>query len=171
MDANRRSISCAATIAMLLAALAAAPARAQDTGVLLLTDLEQIPLKAYAEMMNAGVLKLAHGSTRDIPTINVFRSIRTSLTGWRPVSVLVASNELFTSEYAERRLLPIALRPIAVSTLGVRVADLERPERIAELHQAIRKPEGGDDAYFFLVLTSGGLTRYYPFRIRQAGQQ
>lgn len=169
MDASRRTISCAAALVMLLVALAA-PARAQDSGVLLLTDLEQIPLKTYAEMMNAGILKLTSGSAKDIPTISVFRSIRTSLTGWRPVSVLVASNELFTSEYAERRLIPIAIRPIAVSTLGVRVADLERPARIAQLHKAIRKPEGGDDAYFFLVLASDGLTRYYPFRIRQAAK-
>jgi hypothetical protein len=142
------------------------PARAQGTGVLLVTSTEQIPLKAYAEFMATGLLRLTSGSESDIPTVEDFRFIRCSITGWRPVNVLVASAELFTSEYAERRLLPIALRPVGVTAVAVRVADLERPERVAELHSAVGVPEGGDDAYFFLVLAAEGLTRFYPFRIR-----
>jgi len=77
----------------------------------------------------------------------------------------VSSDELFRSEYAERRLLPIFTRPMAVSTVAARVADLEKPERIAELRRAVKVPEGGDNSYFFLILFSGDMTRYYPFRI------
>ncbi len=51
-----------------------------------------------------------------------------------------------------------------------RVPSVEKPERIAELHNAIRRPEGGEDACFFLILTSGDLTHYYPFRMRQAAK-
>jgi hypothetical protein len=104
---------------------------------------------------------------KDIPTIDTFRMLRTSLTGWAPVAVMVASEDLFKSEYSERRMIPIATRPVGVTALAVRVADLEQPDRIRELHAAIQRPEGGDDAYFFLILTSGGINRYYPFRIRQ----
>lgn len=147
-----------------------APAAAQGTAILLFTDTEQIPLKAYAEFMRAGILQLTSGSAKDIPTIDSFRMLRTSLTGWRPVAVMVASDDLFKSEYAERRMIPIATRPVGVTALAVRVADLERSERIRELHAAIQRPEGGDDAYFFLILTSGDMNRYYPFRIRQAGR-
>ncbi len=43
-----------AAAAVVSALLAAAPARAQNAGVLLFTDTEQIPLKAYAEFMRAG---------------------------------------------------------------------------------------------------------------------
>jgi hypothetical protein len=169
MDANRRSIKLIAAVAGIVVLLAV-PAPAQDTGVLLVTETEQIPLKTYAEFMNAGILRITSGAIRDIPTIDTFRLIRCSITGWHPVAVLVASEELFKSEYAERRQIPIALRPVGVTAVAVRVADLEQPSRIAELHRAIGRPEGGEEAYFFLVLTSGGITRYYPFRMRQAAQ-
>ncbi len=147
--------------------IAVAPARAQGTGILLFTEQEQIPLKTYAEFMRAGILRFTSGAVKDIPTVDSFRFIRCSITGWRPVAVMVASGDLFKSEYSERRMIPIALRPVGVTAVTVRVADLETPERIAELHRAIQRPEGGDDAYFFLILTSGDITRYYPFRMRQ----
>jgi hypothetical protein len=151
--------------------LVAAPARAQDTGVLLFTEDEQIPLKTYAEFLGSGILRITHGSVRDIPTIDSLRFIRVSRTGWKPVAVMAASDELFKTEFAERRMIPIAVRPVGVSAVTVRVADLEKPERVAELHRAIRKPEGGDQAYFFLIYTSGQVTQYYPFRVRQAAKR
>ena len=155
---------------LLCAALVAAPARItaqQVAPIVLYTATEQIPMKAYAEMMRAGFLQLTFGSQKDIPTVSDIRYFRCGLTGWAPKGVLVASEEIFRSEYAERRLLPIFTRPVAVSTVAARVADLENPERIAELRRAVKVPEGGDASYFFLILSSGdlGMTRYYPFRI------
>lgn len=144
----------------------ALPARGQDTSIVLFTESEQIPLITYAEFLRTGVLRITSGAVKDIPTVDSIRFIRTALTGWQPVAVMAASEELFTSEYAERRMIPIATRPVGVTALAVRVADLEDPARIAELHRAIKQPEGGDKAYFFLVLSSGGITRYYPFRMR-----
>lgn len=170
MDASRRSISFVAVLVGFIAVFAATPARAQDTGVLLFTDTEQIPLKTYAEFMRAGILRISSGAVKDIPTIETFRMIRCSITGWRPVAVLVASEDLFKTEYAERRMIPIAQRPVGVTAVTVRVADLENPQRIAELHKAIGRPEGGAEAYFFLGLSSGDVTRYYPFRMRQAAR-
>jgi hypothetical protein len=171
MDANHRLNRLVVALVAGVAMLNTGPAAAQDTGVLLVTETEQIPLRTYAEFMRAGILRITHGSLKDIPTVDSIRFIRCSRTGWRPVSVMVASEELFTSEYAERRMIPIATRPVGVTAVAVRVADLEKPERIAELHRAIKQPEGGENAYFFLVLTSGGITQYYPFRIRQAPAQ
>jgi hypothetical protein len=164
MDASRPLSRLLAALAIVIAV--AAPATAQGTGVLLFTDTEQIPLKTYAEFMRAGILKITSGAVKDIPTIDTFRMIRCSITGWRPVAVLVASEDLFKSEYAERRMIPIAQRPVGVTAVAVRVADLEDPQRVAELHKAIGRPEGWDEAYFFLGLSSGDLTRYYPFRMR-----
>lgn len=157
-----------AVVATLL--IPAAPA-AQNTGLLLFTETEQIPLKTYAEFMASGVLRITSGNIKDIPTVDTFRFIRCSRTGWQPVAVMAASEELFTSEYAERRRIPIALRQVGVTAFTVRVADLEDPARVAELHQAIRQPEGGDKAYFFLIYTSGGVTQYYPFRVRQTAKK
>lgn len=87
MDASRRSISFVVALAGVVAVLAAAPARAQDTGVLLFTETEQIPLKTYAEFMRAGFLRITSGAVKDIPTIDTFRMIRCSITGWHPVAL------------------------------------------------------------------------------------
>jgi hypothetical protein len=163
-DQSRRLTSAlAAAVAAVL--MLAAPAIAQQAPIVLFTSQEQIPLKAYAEFMRSGVLQIVSGSQRDIPTVSDVSYIRCGLTGWAPKGVMVASEELFKSETAERRLLPIFVRPVAVSTVAVRVADLEKPERIAELRRAVKVPEGGEKSYFFLILSSGDMTRYYPFRI------
>ena len=171
MDANRRPGKFVAALVASVALWCALPAQGQSTGVLLFTETEQIPLKTYAEFMRSGILRITSGSVKDIPTVDSIRFIRCAITGWRPVAVMAASEELFTSEYAERRLIPIATRPVGVTAVTVRVADLEKPERVAELHRAIKQPEGGDKAYFFLILTSGDITHYYPFRMGQAAKR
>src|SRR5215212_1461129 len=167
MDRSRSRQFSSAIVAALLALVTLAPpvALAQQAPIVLFTSKEQIPLKAYAEFMRSGVLRIVSGSTRDIPTVTDFSHFRCGLTGWAPKGVMVASEELFESETAERRLLPVFLKPVAVSTVAVRAADLETPERIAELLRAVKVPEGGDKSYFFLILSSGDMTRYYPFRI------
>lgn len=163
---NRRLISAvAATCACLLGVSNPAIVAQQAAPIVLHTATEQIPLKAYAEMMRSGVLRMSSGSERDIPTVTDVSYIRCGLTGWQPKGVLVASEELFVSDRAERRLLTIFVRPIAVSTVAARVVDLESPEKIAELRRAVKVPEGGDKSYFFLMLSSGDMMRYYPFRI------
>jgi hypothetical protein len=162
---SRRVNRLSALVVAVAALLVAATAHAQ-TGVVLFTEKEQIPLKTYAEFMGSGVLRITSGAVKDIPTVDSFRFIRCAITGWRPVAVMVAAGDLFKSEYSERRMIPIALRPVGVTAVTVRVADLETPERIAELHTAIKRPEGGEDAFFFLILTSGDITHYYPFRMR-----
>jgi hypothetical protein len=167
MDRNRhrrRSASLFAA-ALAVATLIAPVAAQQSSPIVLHTSTEQIPLRTYAEMMRAGILRIVSGSQKDIPTVPDVSYFRCGLTGWAPKGVLVASAELFISERAERRLIPIFVRPIAVSTVAARAADLEKPERVAELRKAVKVPEGGDDSYFFLILSSGDMTRYYPFRI------
>ena len=169
MDRSRSFISASLAAFAAIAVLAAPLAAQQAAPVVLHTSTEQIPLKTYAEMMRTGVLRIVSGSPRDIPTVGDVSYFNCGLTGWSPKGVLVASEELFVSDRAERRLLPIFTRPTGVSSVAVRVADLEKPERIAELRRQVKIPEGGEKSYFFLILSSGGgvgdLTRYYPFRI------
>ena len=162
---SRRFGSSIAAAIVALTVLAAPIAMAQQAPIVLFTSKEQIPLKAYAEFMRSGILQLVSGTPKDIPTITDFSYFRCGLTGWAPKGVMVASEELFRSETAERRLLPVFLKPVAVSTVAVRAADLEKPERIAELLRAVKVPEGGERSFFFLILSSGDMTRYYPFRI------
>ena len=168
MDRSRslRASSAIAAVIVAIMTLAAPIALVgQSAPIVLFTSKEQIPLNAYAEFMRSGILQLVSGSPKDIPTVSDVSYFRCGLTGWAPKGVLVASEELFKSEYAERRLLPIFTRPVAVSTVAARAADLEKPERIAELRRAVKVPEGGERSYFFLILSSGDMTRYYPFRI------
>ena len=168
MDRNRNRHSTSALAAALAAViLIAAPTvlAQQQSPIVLFTSKEQIPLKAYAEMMRAGFLQITSGSAKDIPTVTDVSYFRCGLTGWAPKGVLVASEELFTSDTAERRLLPIVIRPVGVSTVQARAVDLESPAKIESLRKAVGVPEGGDKSYFFLILSSGGMTRYYPFRI------
>ena len=168
MDRNRhRRQAISAFVAAIAVATLIAPSIAaqQMSPIVLHTAKEQIPLKTYAEMMRAGILQIVSGSVKDIPTVTDVSYFRCGLTGWAPKGVLVTSAELFKTEFAERRLIPIFIRPIAVSTVAARAADLENPERVAELRKAVKVPEGGDDSYFFLILSSGDMTRYYPFRI------
>ena len=166
MDRNRIRRRASASAAAFVVAILIAPLRAQSSSPIVIhTSTEQIPLTAYAEMMRAGILQIVSGSAKDIPTVNDVSYFRCGLTGWAPKGVLVASEELFRSEYAERRLIPIFIRRVAASTVAARAADLETPERIAELRRAVKVPEGGDKSYFFLILSSGDMTRYYPFRI------
>ena len=167
--ASRRAIRALLVGTIVLAF--AAPAAAQDSGIVLFTETEQIQLKTYAEFLGSGVLRITHGTLKDIPTVDSIRFIRCARTGWQPVGVMAASEELFSDEKAERRLLRIALRPVGVTAVAARVADLEDPKRVAELHRAIEQPEGGDKAYFFLILTSGQVTQYYPFRMRPAAKE
>ena len=167
MDSNQNRRSTSAIVALAAVVLIGAPSSLaqQQSPIVLFTAKEQVPLKAYAEMMRAGILQITSGSAKDIPTVTDVSYFRCALTGWSPKGVLVASEELFESEYAERRLIPIFIKPVAVSTVAARAADLEKPERIAELRKAVKVPEGGDKSYFFLILSSGDMTRYYPFRI------
>ncbi len=113
MDRNRhrRSISAlAAAIAAVVVITAPVALARQGAPIVLFTSKEQIPLKAYAEFMRSGILQLVSGSPKDIPTVSDVSYFRCGLTGWSPKGVLVASEELFRSEYAERRLLPLVLK-------------------------------------------------------------
>ncbi len=145
-----------------IALCTALPAAAQ---VVLHTSTEQIQLKAYAEFRGSGVLRMSSGSFKDIPTIENFRMLRCNLTGWLPGRAMVASDKLFESEYAERRLISIATRKVGVTATEVRIADLEQPARIAQLLKDV-DDESGANASFFFVLTGDGMIRYYPFKMK-----
>jgi hypothetical protein len=166
MDArSRRSISAIAAL-IVAAVLLATPVAAQNTAIILFTGKEQIPLKTYAEFLGAGILRITSGAAKDIPTVDRVDFIRCALTGWRPGPVLITSEALFTDERSERRLTPTVVRPIGVTAVAVRAPALDDPKQVAQLLKAVGAPEGGERSYFFLILTSGDATRYYPFRLR-----
>ena len=90
MDRNRsRSTNAlAAAIAALILIAAPFSLAQQQSPIVLHTSTEQIPLKAYAEMMRAGFLQITSGSAKDIPTVADVRYFRCALTGWAPAGFL-----------------------------------------------------------------------------------
>jgi hypothetical protein len=166
MENRSRLVKCA-TLGVAVLIGGASHALAQSSAVVLYTSTEQIPLKVYAELHRSGVMQLTSGSSKDIPVIQDFRFVRCALTGWFPGRALVASEDFFTSERAERRILSIATRMVGVTAVEVRIADLESPQKVATLLTAVGVPEGGDTGYFFFTLTADGMTRYYPFKFKR----
>lgn len=123
-----------------------------------------IELIAYAEQMSTGRLKMANGSLEDAPFVHELVSVLTSLPHWQPIGVLVTSTELFADDRAERRTLSYSVAKLNVYALGIRIADLERREKIEQLLKAVRasydKP-----GFAFIVMSSDGYIRYYPMRL------
>ena len=136
MDANRRWNSRAAGLIAALLLLSARWRAQQDTGVLLFTETEQIPLKTYAEFMRSGILRItSRQHRRTSRPWTTIRFIRCRATGWGPVAVMAASEELFTSRV--RRAADDSDLDSTGRRHGSHGASgrSRKPERIAELHR------------------------------------
>lgn len=78
--------------------------------------------------------------------------------------VFVASHDLFRDWRSERRQLPIATSPLNVYARHVRIADLEKRERIEQLLTAVgASPQ--NPGYVFVTVESYGYLRHYPIRL------
>ncbi len=162
MNAKRASLVAALVAAGLVPAHAQ---RAYINGVFVgIRDGSPVELIAWAEAGPRGMLTLTAGSFEDVPLISGVTRLLSNLPMWKPVGVMVASHEIFRDERAERRVLRFATRPLNISAIEIRVADLERREQIDRLFRSVRARDD-NPAYVFLVLQSDGLVRYYPFRI------
>jgi hypothetical protein len=123
-----------------------------------------IELIAYAEARSTGILRMSHGSLEDAPLVHEVVSVLASLPNWRPVSITISTEEIFKDERAERRGLVFAVSKLNVYALGLRIADLERRERIESLLKAVRASVG-NPGYAFVGMESDGYVRYYPMRL------
>jgi hypothetical protein len=134
-------------------------------GVFVSSPTGPIELTAYAEVARNGQLRMAKGSLENVPTVNDVRGVLCNLPSWRPGSVLIANEAIFRDERAERREIKFAVRPRSISAIDVRIEDVERKERLAEL---IRAVGGSEDVatYVFVVMVTNGLERLYPFRVK-----
>ena len=134
-------------------------------GVFVGTQHGPIELSAYAEVVTNGQLRMARGSFENVPTLSDVQRILCNLPNWQPGAIFVATQEIFRDERAERREVPFALRRLNVSALELRVEDIERKDRLAELVRSVGASEKSP-AYVFIVMATNGLSRFYPFRVR-----
>jgi hypothetical protein len=123
-----------------------------------------IELIAYAEMLSTGILRMQQGTLDDAPFINELVSVLASMPTWRPHSVTISSEQLFRDERAERRSLAISGGRLNVYAIGLRVADLERREKIESLLKSV-KASATNPGYAFVSMQSDGYIRYYPIRL------
>ncbi len=154
---------------LILVAAAAAQGRAAaqrgyPPGVFVGTPGGPVELIAWAEAIRNGQLRMSSGTLKDVPSVSSVTRVLANLPNWKPAGVLIASEEIFRDEYAERRQLPFATRPLDVSAIEIRIADLERTDRLRRLLHNVRASED-TPGYVFVVMASGGLGRFYPFRI------
>ena len=134
-------------------------------GVFVGTQHGPIELTAYAEVVTNGQLRMAKGSFENVPTLSDVQRILCNLPNWEPSAIFVATQRIFSDERAERREVRFALRRLNVSALELRIEDLERHDRLAELVRSVRASDTLP-AYVFIVMTTNGLNRFYPFRVR-----
>lgn len=134
------------------------------SGVFVATREGPIELMAWAEVMRTGQLRMAKFTLEHVPTVSDVRGILCNLPNWRPGSVMIASEAIFRDERAERREVPFALRMINISAFELRVEDVERKDRLAGLVRAVRASDQVP-AYVFIVMSTNGLNRLYPFRV------
>jgi hypothetical protein len=134
-------------------------------GVFVGTPNGPIELTAYAEVVTNGQLRMAKGSRENIPTLLDIQRVLCNLPNWEPGAIMIASQEIFIDEKAERRELRFAVRRLNISALELRVEDLERKDRLAQLLQGVGASEKSP-AYAFVVMVGNGMSRFYPFRVR-----
>jgi hypothetical protein len=124
-----------------------------------------IELTAYAELANNGQLRMAKGDIANVPILRDVQRVLVNLPHWDPGAIFVATQEIFRNERAERRDVRFALRRLNITAHELRVEDLERRDRLADLVRSV----GGSEktpAYVFVLMATNGLSRFYPFRVQ-----
>ncbi len=135
-------------------------------GVFVGTQHGPIELTAYAEVVTNGQLRMAKGSRENIPTLSDIQRVLCNLPNFEPGAIMIANQDIFIDEKAERREIRFAVRRLNISALELKVEDLERKDRLAQLIQGVGASESSP-AYAFVVMVGNGMSRrFYPFRVR-----
>src|SRR4030095_15339804 len=119
-------------------------------GVFIGTPHGPIELTAYAEVASNGRLRMAKGSRENIPTLSEIQRVLCNLPNFEPGAIMISSQDIFIDEKAERREIRFAVRRLNITALELRVEDLERKDRLAQLVQGVGASETSP-AYAFVV--------------------
>jgi hypothetical protein len=108
---------------------------------------------------------MARGSLEDVPVVDELAGALVNMPFFQPHYVFVTTAAIFQDMFAERRQLPVAHTKLSVNAVHVRIADLERREKIEALLKAVgaspRNP-----GYAFIAAGSNGYVRFYRFGSR-----
>ena len=159
------TIAMSLALAWILGSGVPAPGQGYSHGIFVGTPHGPIELTAYAEVGTNGQLRMAKGAPQNVPTLSDIQRLLCNLPNWQPGAVMIANEDIFMNEKAERRELRFAVRRLNISALELKVEDLERSERLAQLMQGVGASERSP-AYVFVVMVGNGMSRFYPFRVR-----
>ena len=154
-----------AAVCVLVSQAAVAGQGSYSHGVFVGTPHGPIELTAYAEVATNGRLRMAKGSRENIPTLSEVLRVLCNLPNWQPGAIMIASQDIFIDEKAERRELRFAVRRLNISALELKVEDLERKDRLAQLLEGVGASETSP-AFAFVVMVGNGMSRFYPFKVR-----
>ena len=160
---RREFVGTGATLAALLTSRPSLHAAAQTDlikGVFAATPNGPVELIAYADRTSIGLLQMSYGSFEDVPAFRSVSRVLCNLPNWRPELVWLSTRMVFKDEYAERRILPFAVRPLNISALELRISDMEDPARVKKLLGYVRA-SADNPAYLFITLSFSGVTRDY----------
>lgn len=133
-------------------------------GVFVATSNGPVELVAYADRASNGQLRMSFGTFEDIPALAAAPRLLCNLPNWRPVLTWLSTRRIFRSEFAERRQLPFAVRPLNIAAVELRLTDMEDPARLQQLLKAV----GASDEhvpYLFVTMSNGMVTRDYMVEI------
>jgi hypothetical protein len=161
-----RTLTTSFAVVCVLASDAPVTGQGYSHGVFIGTPHGPIELTAYAEVVTNGQLRMAKGSRENIPTLSEIQRVLCNLPNFEPGAIMIANQDIFIDEKAERREIRFAVRRLNISALELKVEDLERKDRLAQLIQGVGASESSP-AYAFVVMVGNGMSRrFYPFRVR-----
>jgi hypothetical protein len=133
-------------------------------GVFVHAGTEPIALMVFADRIRNGQMRFSNGSLEDVPIVERVVRVLCSLPNWRPTTVWLSTTRVFRDEFAERRQLTFAVRPLNIYALEMRVNGVEKPEDVQRLLKAVGAT-ADDPAILFITLDSNGVTRDYLVQI------
>lgn len=139
------------------------------TGVFMGTENgNPIELIAWAQMLSSGSLRMENSSLEDAPTQPRTYRFLVNMGSYDIISVLAVNQGIFSQplDRLERITLPFSKVRLAVTTYEVGIPELEDWPKVLRLRKSL-KATADKPLMFFLVMSNGAHTRYYPFFIDQ----
>jgi hypothetical protein len=127
------------------------------------TPLELI---AWAEPLRAGTLRMGHGFLEDAPILpRTFRFL-VNVSGFDVVAVVAVNKDVFSQSLGrlESKTLPHTTTRLNIRTVEIGVPELEDWNKVLRLRQGL-KASDDKPLVFFIVLSNGMVSRFYPFFI------
>lgn len=125
-----------------------------------------IELIAWAEPLRAGHLKMGHGFLEDAPVLPRTYRFLVNVSGFDIIAVIAVSKDAFSQplDRLNSKKLPHTTTKLNVQTAEVGVPELEDWDKVLRLRKSLKASED-KPLVFFIVLSNGIVSRFYPFFI------